>query len=127
MDEVIATAGWITLTQFHQQSKELMSDSSSWDGAVWRSGRSFRRAGLCGPNRRHLGSTCLPVPPLMSLFLSDRELALTGPVSGLTGPVWGSGEARVEATPTWKGAVLLGRSTLAMSQLSEASWASHSR
>lgn len=39
----------------------------------------------------------------------------------------GSGEARVEATPTWKGAVLLGRSTLAMSQLSEASWASHSR
>lgn len=62
---------------FHQQSKELMSDSSSRDGAMWRSGRSFRRAGLCGPIRRHLGSTRLPVPPLMSLFLSDRELALT--------------------------------------------------
>lgn len=39
----------------------------------------------------------------------------------------GSGEAQVLASPTWKGAVLLGRSTLAMSQLSEASWASHSR
>lgn len=60
--------------------------------------------------------------PMMSSFLMGWEPEQTG-----TGADSGSEQARVEATPTWKGAVLLGRSTLAMSQLSEALWDVHSR
>lgn len=60
--------------------------------------------------------------PMMSSFLMGWEPEQTG-----TGADSGSGQAQVQATPTWKGAVPLGRSTLAMSQLSEALWDIHSR